>query len=651
MKEIKSKKKPDKKELKAGLEPKTAKAIKDIENIAKQKKSVSYDEINDALPADINIEETFNLLSDIDINISEDKEKDDFEVAPAAIVNTAEKDVEYGSVSRTDNPIKLYYKDITNVSKRLTKEGEIAIAKRMEAGRTLVNEAISDNPVTYEYLKECYEKYKSGAIFIRNFIDCQSFWEEHISKLKTLDELKEEYLRKLKEARSNEMTEDGFDPSDSVEEELMEKDDSHEDLEVSVGVPLNIIEDHIKPLFEQEITKLLQMEADIISLGKKDIQGMFSGDKLKSDAKIKKLVETRNKLLKKIHISNNSISKIITKTNELNARIVKQETLIYKLFMNEGIPHSNCIVLVPKLFVKKELEDVVSKNPKIAKIVKDYGEFLDKYKEELKKIMLNYGMTISSIKRIHGIIDKGEKHRNKAKHEMIKGNLRLVISIANKYFNRGLQRTDLIQEGNIGLMRAVHKFDYRRGHKFSTYATWWIRQAITRAIADQSRTIRIPVHMIETINKVVKAANQFSQEQGKEPVPEEIASELNLSVDKVRKVLRIAKEPVSLQAPVSDDDSFLGDFLEDKKAVQPLDVAIHDDLKRSINQILSTLTPREERVLRMRFGLGTNTDNTLEEVGKQFTVTRERIRQIEAKALRKLKHPSRSKKLKSFLDS
>ena len=320
------------------------------------------------------------------------------------------------------------------------------------------------------------------------------------------------------------------------------------------------------------------------------------------------------------------------------------------MFLDKNDKREQLLSIIPHLVVPHKFKLFKNSNVNRAKIFENYGEYINKSINILKDIVTEQSLSIDQLKTVFSTIEKGEYHTNKANQDMIEGNLRLVISIANKYFNRGLQRADLIQEGNIGLMRAVHKFDYKRGHKFSTYATWWIRQAITRAIADQSRTIRIPVHMIETINKVVKASVIFSQENGKDAIPEEIAEMLNLSVDKVRKVLRIAKEPVSLETPVSDDESFLGDFLEDKKAVQPLEIAIHSDLKKSINQILSTLTPREERVLRMRFGLGTNADNTLEEVGKQFTVTRERIRQIEAKALRKLKHPSRSKKLRSFLD-
>ncbi len=626
-----------------------------VSKVSKQKGYVTYNDINNSMSedriSDIDMEDTLNILNDMNIDISEKiydeyGEGDEYNgfIKPSEKEKQEEVEITY---HRTDNPVKLYYKDITSISKRLTKEGEIAIAKRIEAGRDLVMEGVTEDPITYEFIKEWYGRYTQGLTYIRNLIDWQSFWNNNEDVFGKMEELKEEISKKAKELIAEE---EGVDIDKEVEiEDITEVEEGLEE-EVHPEVSLSLIENHISIKFIEVVKKLLETNEKIKDEQKKIIASYLQTGNLEASNKVDKLVAKRSDLLKKMFLNSNTINKIIIKTIAEYKNIIANENRILKLSLESGITRDKAIELIPIMLLNKGLEQVVEKNPKIAKTIENYNEFFIKYVDEIKKTILTYNLDLGKFKSIVNIIQKGEKHKNIAKQEMIEGNLRLVISIANKYFNRGLQRSDLIQEGNIGLMRAVHKFDYKRGHKFSTYATWWIRQSITRAIADQSRTIRIPVHMIETINKVVKTSTQFAQDNGKEAIPEEIASKLNLSVDKVRKVLRIAKEPVSLETPVSDDDSFLGDFLEDKKAVQPIDMAIHSDLKRSINQILSTLTPREERVLRMRFGLGTNSDNTLEEVGKQFTVTRERIRQIEAKALRKLKHPSRSRKLKSFLD-
>ncbi len=626
--------------------------IEKVAKISKQKGYVTYDDINSSVSDDritaIDMEDTLSILSDMNIDIM-DKNESEYEQNYSAFTKSAEVEQDKQEEAettyhRTDNPVKLYYKDITFISKRLTKEGEIAIAKRIEAGRRLVMDSVSENPATYEFIAEWYEKFLSGQSFIRNLIDWQSFWSDNADVLGSMEDLS----RKAKEVFDDKDVE----PDVDVEMEVDSSDvvDAEDILENQSEVSLSIIEAHLSPTFLIIIKELLDVNSKIIDEQKPIIKKYLLTGQMEKSPKLLKMIQKRNEYLRKVFLNSNSIAKIILKTDKVYKDIIANENKILKILMDIGVSREQGHEVIP-FFVLSEGTDIAKKSsPIVEKAIINFGDFINKYSEELRNIVLQYGMMISRIKAIVKVIQNGEKHKNIAKQEMIEGNLRLVISIANKYFNRGLQRSDLIQEGNIGLMRAVHKFDYKRGHKFSTYATWWIRQSITRAIADQSRTIRIPVHMIETINKVIKTSAQFAQDHGKEAIPEEIATKLNLSVDKVRKVLRIAKEPVSLETPVSDDDSFLGDFLEDKKAVQPIDMAIHSDLKRSINQILSTLTPREERVLRMRFGLGTNSDNTLEEVGKQFTVTRERIRQIEAKALRKLKHPSRSRKLKSFLD-
>lgn len=581
-------------------------------------------------------ENSGNILNDIDINpiAKEISDSDSFEYKEKATNTTEEKeDVLF---PKTDNPVKLYYKDITSISKRLTKEGEVAISKRIEAGRALVMEGINMDPITFQYLENWYKQYKQEKVNVRNLIDWQLFWDNNTDQLGSLENIaeelnKEKHLLKIEDERLDDEHDNNLKHDENIDHA------DHTDHEEIPGVPLVVIETYIKPIFDEKIKLLLETEQQLKKTNNKET--------------IKQLIKTRTELLTSISLNSQSINNIINATNKTEQQVKLNYNKILRILEDNGIKRAESIELVNAILQKGDYRNIPTKNQKYHAIVANYGEFVERYLDGLNSILHNLGMSREEFSNIVKIIEKGEFHKNKAKQEMIEGNLRLVISIANKYFNRGLQRSDLIQEGNIGLMRAVHKFDYKRGHKFSTYATWWIRQAITRAIADQSRTIRIPVHMIETINKVVKISAAFFQEHGKEPIPEEIAEKLNLSLEKVRKVLRIAKEPISLETPISDDDSFLGDFLEDKKIMQPLDLAIHTDLKRSINQILSTLTPREERVLRMRFGLGTNSDNTLEEVGKQFTVTRERIRQIEAKALRKLKHPSRSKRLRSFLDT
>ncbi len=636
--------------------------VEKISSISKKKGYVTFDDINANLAedkvSDLDIDDTLNLISDMKISILEKEITNDDENEYSSYVKSPleiekESEVLSSNVPRTDNPIKLYYKDITVVSKRLTKEGEISIAKRMEAGRRLIMEGVLYNPITFEIINNFYQKYLNQEVLIRNLIDLFAFWNFNEKILGSFEDFKSEYNKKNQDTLINsaenlsleeDKLEDDYDSSAGVH---IDEGDEESALENNIGISLNVIEEYIRPLFITKIEKIVELNKEILSL-----YNLGVSNNLKNKDKLQKNLKERGLLLNNLFLNNKTINDIIYKACNLNSQIVSIENKLIRILLDGGLARSLAYDIYNNLLtlsIKNILKDTNDKTTIF--VLENFKDFINKHLKSLKDISVKYAIDIKELKNILNVIDKGEKHKNSAKQEMIEGNLRLVISIANKYFNRGLQRADLIQEGNIGLMRAVYKFDYKRGHKFSTYATWWIRQAITRAIADQSRTIRIPVHMIETINKVVKTSAQFSQDNGVEATPDEIATKLNLSEDKVKKVLRIAKEPVSLETPVSDDDSFLGDFLEDKKAVQPLDIAIHSDLKKSINQILSTLTPREERVLRMRFGLGTNADNTLEEVGKQFTVTRERIRQIEAKALRKLKHPSRSKKLKSFLDS
>jgi len=562
---------------------------------------------------------------------------------------------------KTDDPVKLYLREMGTVD-LLSREGEIAIAKRIEAGQEAMISGLCESPLTLKAILDWREDIIAEKITLREVIDLESLFEESPNKKELSKKIKEakkrkeqeekEELRKRRDFERKSSTY-GDDTESTIEVTNEQSIEEYEDSDDELNVSISIMEQELKPQILNTFSKLSKSFKKLQNLQKNKIAYQEKGKEFPKKSENNYLTSKAIvvDLIKGLQINTNKIEELINKLYKVNKTIVALEGKLLRLALQHKISRDE--------FLEKYIGN--ENNPywlrKITRLT-GWEKFVKQEKNNIKNIMneirssaSNIGLTLMEFKRIVSNVQKGERESSIAKKEMIEANLRLVISIAKKYTNRGLQFLDLIQEGNIGLMKAVDKFEYRRGYKFSTYATWWIRQAITRSIADQARTIRIPVHMIETINKIVRTQRLLLNEIGREATPEEISIKLNMQLEKVRKVLKIAKEPVSLETPVGDEeDSHLGDFIQDDNAVIPIDAAIHSNLRQTTTKILSSLTPREERVLRMRFGIGMNSDHTLEEVGQQFSVTRERIRQIEAKALRKLKHPTRAKLLKSFLD-
>jgi len=587
---------------------------------------ITYEELNKSLGkrnlSDENLSQAFIHI--LDENVSLVEKKSDFKVLRKKENSSKE---EGKTIEKSDDPIRMYLREMGGVE-LLSREGEIAIAKRIEAGKDVMLIALAQSPITAQQFFEWNEKLQNDEILVREIIDIDTNYMEDES---TGPSAKQKNAGETdKDESTSDDGEDDFNPT------------------------LAAMETEIKPKVLKTAYALTKEYNKLIKYQKEKLDCLLNS-KTFSPAKEKgyeKIVKDILENIKSLQLSPSVLEELVQKHYVDNKKIISLEGNLLRLAMDHKIPRNEFI----KFYIGNEI------NPNLKKFLDTnsvWKEFFSKNKEEFKNIRERLietshklGMSVTDFKKLVSRVQKGEKESRIAKKEMVEANLRLVISIAKKYTNRGLQFLDLIQEGNIGLMKAVDKFEYRRGYKFSTYATWWIRQAITRSIADQARTIRIPVHMIETINKIVRTQRLILSEFGREATPEELAKKLRMPLDKVRKVLKISKEPVSLEKPVGDEeDSSLGDFIEDTKALAPLEQAIKSNLGEATTKILSTLTPREERVLRMRFGVGMNTDHTLEEVGLQFSVTRERIRQIEAKALRKLKHPSRSKQLKSFLES
>ena len=578
-----------------------------------------------------NTERAFLIIADNTITLV--KKKSEYQpVKKRENVSSSEEKTS----DKSDDPIRMYLREMGGVE-LLSREGEIAIAKRIEAGKDVMINALTQSPIVGKKISEWKEQIENQSLLVRDIIDIDSTYEDFESSDDEEDSPKEKKQSKDKNNEDSDLKKDEANPVEDDE----------------FNLSLAKMEEEIKPKILQILESL---NKNYLKLKKYQIEN------LECILKSKQLSISKNKNFKKIQsilvdnfknlqLAPNVVEDLVQSHYKENKKIVSLEGILMRLALDNKISREEFLKYYIGNEINPKFETFLNENPLwknfFKKYKKDFSEIRDRLVEFSKKI----GLSVGEFKRLVNRIQKGERESRLAKKEMVEANLRLVISIAKKYTNRGLQFLDLIQEGNIGLMKAVDKFEYRRGYKFSTYATWWIRQAITRSIADQARTIRIPVHMIETINKIVRTQRQIMSEFGREPTPEELAKKLAMPLEKVRKVLKISKEPVSLETPVGDEeDSSLGDFIEDKNALQPLDTAIRSNLSESTTKILASLTPREERVLRMRFGIGMNTDHTLEEVGLQFSVTRERIRQIEAKALRKLKHPSRSKQLKSFLE-
>jgi len=601
------------------------------------------------------IEQYTTKLADAGFDIIDSDDSDEDE----DVIEESTEDKKVKSTGdKTDDPVKLYLREMGTVD-LLSREGEIAIAKRIEAGQEAMISGLCESPLTLRAILNWQDDISEGKITLREVIDLESLYEDSPYKKNLSKKIKEakkkkEQEEKLELKKKKDLEKNASSWESEVEvKKTTESEEQYEDADDEMNVSIAIMEEELKPEILQTFVKLSKNFKKLQKLQKNKIAFQEKGKEFppKSEKQYQDEKLSIVELIKGLQINTNKIEELINELYLINKQIVSFEGKLLRLAMNHNITRDD--------FLDKYVGN--ENNPywlrKITRLT-GWEKFVKDEKNSIKDIMndirgaaSDIGLTLLEFKRIVSHVQKGERESSIAKKEMIEANLRLVISIAKKYTNRGLQFLDLIQEGNIGLMKAVDKFEYRRGYKFSTYATWWIRQAITRSIADQARTIRIPVHMIETINKIVRTQRQLLSEIGREPTPEEISVKLNMPLEKVRKVLKIAKEPVSLETPVGDEeDSHLGDFIKDENAVIPIDAAIQSNLRQTTTKILSSLTPREERVLRMRFGIGMNSDHTLEEVGQQFSVTRERIRQIEAKALRKLKHPTRAKQLKSFLD-
>ena len=595
---------------------------------------ITYEELNKSLGkrnlSQNNLCQAFLHILDEQITLVE--KKSDYKTLRKKENSTKE---EGKTIEKSDDPIRMYLREMGGVE-LLSREGEIAIAKRIEAGKDVMLNALSQSPITANQFFDWNEKLLKDEILVREIIDIDTNYME--------EEDGSENEKKSKKNDSNE----------NNSEEKNKDSDNSENSDDEFNPTLAAMENEIKPKVLQTIHDLTKDYNKLLKYQKEKLECILNASNLSSskEKNYKKIVDKILENIKSLQLSPSVLEELVQKHYAENKKILSFEGNLLRLAIDSKISRDEFIKFYVGNEINPNLKNFLDTNEVWKKFFQKNKDEFKNIRERLVEISNKIGISVTDFKKLVSRVQKGEKESRIAKKEMVEANLRLVISIAKKYTNRGLQFLDLIQEGNIGLMKAVDKFEYRRGYKFSTYATWWIRQAITRSIADQARTIRIPVHMIETINKIVRTQRLILSEFGREATPEELAKKLRMPLEKVRKVLKISKEPVSLEKPVGDeDDSSLGDFIEDTKALAPLEQAIKSNLSEATTKILSTLTPREERVLRMRFGVGMNTDHTLEEVGLQFSVTRERIRQIEAKALRKLKHPSRSKQLKSFLES